>query len=89
MFHCPHCSKPIEVAPPNVAWWRHESGGRNVSLGCGTLILIAIIVYMFSRGDTDAINDLRKEIQTLEEKIDNIQVKLQPAQPATPELQAE
>jgi hypothetical protein len=48
-----------------------------VSLGCGTLILIAIIVAMFSRSgdESDAIRDLHKEIQTLEQKIDNIGVK--------------
>ena len=48
-----------------------------MSLGCGTLILIAIIVAMFSRGgdETDAIRDLRKDIQSLEQKIDRMEVK--------------
>jgi len=52
-------------------------GGARVSLGCGTLIFIAIIVAMFSRSgdESDAIRALQKEIQTLEQKIDNIGVK--------------
>jgi len=51
MLVCPHCSKEIEVKEPKkeVSWWIYDgigasraSGGG--SLGCGTLILIAIIV---------------------------------------------
>jgi hypothetical protein len=78
MFTCPHCGKAIEAGPPaEVPWWKYDPGGRRVSLGCGTLILIAVIVAMFSRvGDeSDAIRDLQKDIQTLEKKIDSIQVK--------------
>jgi hypothetical protein len=75
MFPCPHCGKPIEVGPPaNVPWWQYTPGG-NASLGCGTLILIAIIVAMFSRGGADEIRDLRKDIQSLEKKIDQLEAK--------------
>ncbi len=73
MFPCPNCGKPIEVGPPpDVPWWRYDPGGTRVSLGCGTLILIAIIVAMFSRGGDDSreIRELQREIQTLERKID-------------------
>ena len=78
MFPCPHCGKTIEVEPPlKVRWWEYDSGRGNVSLGCGTFILIAIIVSIFSRaGDpTDDIRKLRKDIQALEQKIDNIPLK--------------
>jgi hypothetical protein len=87
MFPCPHCGKGIETGPPpNVPWHKYDPGGTRVSLGCGTLILIAIIVAMFSgTGDeSDAIRDLQKEIQTLEEKIDNIELKAEVAEKAGP-----
>lgn len=83
MFPCPHCGQPIESVPQTrVAWYHYDSGRPNVSLGCGTLILIAIIVAMFSRGgdQSDAIRALQKEIQVLETKID--QIGQQPALPA-------
>ncbi len=78
MFPCPHCGKPIDVGPPtDAAWWRYERGGTQASLGCGTLILIAIIVAMFSRGDDESaeIRALQRSIQTLEEKIDRLAAK--------------
>jgi len=88
MFPCPHCGKAIDVGPPaKVSWWKYDPGGARVSLGCGTLILIAIIVAMYSRGgdETDAIRALRKDIQTLEQKIDRIEGKLVAAHQAVPE----
>jgi len=63
--------KQIEVGPAaKVPWYRHDPGGPTVSLGCGTLIMIGIIVAIFSRGDgnSDAIRDLQKEVQALEQK---------------------
>jgi hypothetical protein len=76
MFQCPHCGKAIEVEQPaEVPWYKYEPS-RGVSLGCGTLIMIAIIVAMFSNagtgGNAGAIRELQKEIQTLEQKIDAI-----------------
>lgn len=87
MFPCPHCGKTIAVGPAaRVPWWQPEVGGPSVSLGCGTLILIAIIVAMFSRGgdETDAIGALRKDIQALEQKIDDIELKPAAAPQADP-----
>lgn len=75
MFPCPHCGKPIDAGPPaQVPWYEFGPGRPTMSLGCGTLILIAIIVAMFSRGsdDSDAIRDLQKEVQALEQKIDDL-----------------
>jgi outer membrane murein-binding lipoprotein Lpp len=45
-----------------------------VQLGCGTLILIAIIVMIFSGGNDN--RKLRKEIEQLNEKVDRIEQKL-------------
>ena len=73
MFACPHCRKTIEIGPQkSVPWWRYDPGGPTVGLGCGSLIIIAIIVSAFSRGDdeADAIRALRKDVQALEEKMD-------------------
>ncbi len=82
MFPCPHCGKPIAVEPQaKIPWWQDEPGGAR-GLGCGTLIIIAIIVAIFSRGGADDISELRKEIQSLQQKIDRIEVKLDAGEPA-------
>jgi|688.fasta_scaffold138958_5 hypothetical protein len=76
MFRCPHCGKAIEDGEQgNVPWWQYNQGSARVSLGCGTLILIAIIVAIFSRGNDKAIEALRTDIQALERKIDQLQFK--------------
>jgi hypothetical protein len=87
MFPCPHCGKAIELGPPaKMSWWQYDSGRAQASLGCGTLILIAIIVAIFSRGgDNDhAIGELRKDIQSLKKSIERIQVNSVAAQRADP-----
>lgn len=85
MFPCPHCGKTIEVGPPaKVSWWQYDPG-KGTSLGCGTLIIIAIIVAAFSQGGADEIRELRKEIQSLEKKIDVIQAKPVAVAPIIPE----
>lgn len=76
MFPCPHCGKTIEIATPqeeHVPFYKYDPG-NGVSLGCGTLILIAIIVAMFSGDDVDSgdIRRLRDDIRSLEQKIDGI-----------------
>jgi hypothetical protein len=77
VFSCPHCGKPIEVTPQaKVPWWRYDPGGTPVSLGCGTLILIAIIVAMFSGNAGSGVQQLRNDIQALERKIGDLQLKL-------------
>ena len=78
MFPCPHCGKTIDVGPPpNVPWWQYDPGGTRASLGCGTLILIAIIVAMFSGGrdEARAIRALQTDIKALEQKIDRLEAK--------------
>ena len=76
MFSCPHCGKMIETGPrEKVPWWRYDPGGPTVGLGCGTLILIAIIVSIFSRGrnGSDEIRALRSDVQSLEKKVDSLE----------------
>jgi hypothetical protein len=74
MFPCPHCHKPIEIgiAPDGkVPWYKFEPGNAQVSLGCGTLLLIAIIVAFCSGGISDTeFESLRRDIERLEKKID-------------------
>ncbi len=50
-----------------------------VSLGCGTLILIAIIVAIFSNGGT------KKEMRKIEERLERIERKLETLAPTTVE----
>ncbi len=62
-----------------------------VQLGCGTLILIAIIVLIFSGGSrTEELNrdvkSLRQEVLVLQEKIDTLTHALVPAE-APPQIQ--
>ena len=55
-------SKPVADKPP-------EGGadkGQEVSLGCGTLILIALIVQIFGGGGT---RDLEREVRELHTEI--------------------
>ena len=47
---------------------------RNVQLGCGTLIAIAIIVMIFSGGRNDS--ETRKELRALNRKIDRLEQKI-------------
>ncbi len=82
MIPCPHCGKPVAIeSPAEVPWYKYDAGGVRVSLGCGTLILIAIIVVIFSRGgdESGAIRALQTEIRALEQKIDGISLQLEAA----------
>ena len=63
----------------------------SVQLGCGTLIVIAIIVMMFSGGRSDKevkkqLRELNQKVERLEKKIDTLNQRLaQPqAAPSTP-----
>ena len=49
-------------------------GDNKVQLGCGTLIVIAIIVAMFSGGR--GTSGLRSEIGQLNHKIDRLETKI-------------
>ena len=47
---------------------------RTVSLGCGTLIIIALIVLFFSGGRD--VDKLQRSIDQLESKIDRLEMKI-------------
>ena len=70
MLACPHCGKEIEAkAPEKVSWWKYQPVNRGVSLGCGTLIIIAIIVAVFS-----GRNDISDDVSRLSQKVDELTV---------------
>jgi hypothetical protein len=72
MAVCPHCGKTLDVNPRRqVPWWKYDPG-PTANLGCGTLILIAIIVAMFSSRSTESVARLEQEVRTLQEKIDGL-----------------
>ena len=72
MAVCPHCGKDLDVsARRQVPWWKYDPGSSE-NLGCGTLILIAIIVALFSSHNSDSAASLRQEVRTLQEKIDQL-----------------
>jgi hypothetical protein len=54
-----------------VPWWKYDPG-PTANLGCGTLILIAIIVAMFSSRSTESVARLEQEVRKLQEKIDGL-----------------
>lgn len=64
---------------------------QTVSLGCGTLILIALIVLFFSRPGTDKlereIQGLRGEVGELRETVNELRQEIQQLRPALHELQ--
>ena len=52
-----------------------SDSNQPVSLGCGTLILIALIVLIFSNGNDDRerqIRDLRSDVQALTEEVSKL-----------------
>jgi hypothetical protein len=72
---CPHCGQEIgPVAAPNLAWWRLDMAPHGVSLGCGSLILIAIIVAICSGGGglSSRIERLDNDVQNLEHRMDEL-----------------
>ncbi len=84
MLQCPHCHNDIEITPrEKPSWWKYDSG-PTANLGCGTLIIIAIVVASFSNGGSKGeIRNLRKDLKRIEEKIDNLAAQPQ----AIPEVQ--
>jgi len=67
MAACPHCGQEIEfVSTKTSIWTRNLTPG----LGCGSLIAIAIIVIMFSRGHSGDIQGLQNTVRSLEQKVD-------------------
>ena len=72
MAVCPHCGKELDMSPRRqVPWWKYDPGPR-ANLGCGTLILIAIIVAMFSSRSSESVARLEQEVRTLQDKIDGL-----------------
>jgi hypothetical protein len=84
MAVCPHCGKELDERPRGrVPWWKYDPG-PTVNLGCGSLILIAILVVAFSSGGKERVARLEQEVRKLSDKIDGlsqgIQKLLPPAQ---------
>ncbi len=75
MFPCPHCGRTIDLKgyPPEPIW--PPTPRYTVSLGCGSLILIALIVMIFSnRGPSqESIERLNRTINRLEQKVEDLQ----------------
>ena len=75
MFQCPHCHNDIEITPQEkLPWWKRDINRSlpTTNLGCGTLIIIALIVAAFSNGAARDVRKLRKDVNRIEEKIDNL-----------------
>ena len=75
MSLCPHCGKEKDDQTPQKGTWPQvDPNNTQVTLGCSTLILIAIIVSMFSNsgGNSDEVRRLKNSIQNLESKIDRM-----------------
>ncbi len=70
MSVCPHCGKDMSPRAPS-PWWKYDPG-PTANLGCGTLILIAIVVAAVSSRGTDSVVQLQQQVRALEEKIDGL-----------------
>ena len=62
---------------------------NKVQLGCGTLIIIALIVMLFSGGNDSRrlrrqLDDVNQKLDRLEKKIDEVSQKVGQAPAATP-----
>jgi hypothetical protein len=58
--------------------------GQEVSLGCGTLILIAIIVMIFSnanRGDRTDLSPVLQKLDAIEKRLDRLEKRLEEPKP--------
>lgn len=54
-----------------------ESSGNTANLGCGTLILVALIVLIFGNKNNDVVSEirnLRTEVQQLSEEVRQLRV---------------
>jgi len=70
MATCPHCGQEIEFVQsgkPSV-WTRNLTPG----LGCGSLIAIAVIVIIFSRGHSGDIERLNANVRSLDQKVETL-----------------
>jgi hypothetical protein len=63
--NAPQPIPPASGKPPRV----HLAEGQEVSLGCGTLILIALIVLIFGRGGS---GEIERELQRLRTSVDEM-----------------
>ncbi len=66
-----------------------EQNNNSVQLGCGTLIVIAIIVMIFSGGRNEKevkkeLRELNQKMERLEKKIDALNQQLAPPTAAAP-----
>jgi hypothetical protein len=68
MATCPHCGQEIEFvhSGKTSVWTRNLTPG----LGCGSLIAIAVIVIVFSRGHSGDIERLDANVRSLEHKVE-------------------
>ncbi len=72
MATCPNCSQAIDFVPSGkISIWK-----RNLTpgLGLGSLIAIAVIVSIFSAGQSAEIRTLSTNVRALEQKVDALTV---------------
>ena len=75
MFACPHCGETIEVSrKEKIPWWRHDPGGPTARLGCGALVIIAIIVAIFSNGSN---TDVKCDLQGFDERLQRLETSIE------------
>lgn len=68
-----------------------QASDNKVSLGCGTLILIAVIVMIFSRGNdtqrvTSEVSGIQRELRSLESRVSTASRSAQDAETETKKL---
>jgi outer membrane murein-binding lipoprotein Lpp len=63
-------------------WWKYDAGNPTVSLGCGTLLAIGVIVALCSGGISKSqFNDLRGDLRRLENKVEAVDASLKQLAP--------
>ena len=73
MSHADEPIQPRREKPPRV--WL--APGQDVSLGCGTLILIAIIVAIFSNRNSVDLAPVTSKLDVMDQKLQRLEQQLQ------------
>lgn len=84
MVVCPHCGTELDArSRAQLPWWKYDPGPR-ANLGCGTLILIAIVVAVFSSSNRDSVARLEQEVRVLQDKVDVLGQNIEKLMPPAP-----
>ncbi len=69
MSLCPHCGKSVDAPKAKVLWWKYQAERPTVGLGCGTLLLIGLVVAIFSR---PGLNEFESRVSEMRSAVEDL-----------------